>query len=236
VAFDSLQQFTADAAHELRAPLALLQAELEVSLRRTRTPNEYATSERVALAEVERLRRLVDRLLILARSDASAVQPFMQRVDVGDLLEETAERWRHVAGEKSVVIDVDLAVEGSLNGDPELLRSLLHNLLDNAVRHTPAGGRVGVRAERNTSTWHISVSDTGAGISAGMRDSIFRRFTRGDAARSPGTGGAGLGLALCRVIAEMHGGRITVGDHAGGGANFEVTLPAPPSHLGFGER
>ena len=97
VAFESLQQFTADAAHELRAPLALLQAELEVSLRRARTPHEYAASERVALAEVERLRRLVNRLLILARSDAGALQPLIQRVDVGDLLEETAERWRHVA-------------------------------------------------------------------------------------------------------------------------------------------
>jgi two-component system, OmpR family, sensor kinase len=226
VAFDSLQQFTADAAHELRAPLALLQAELEVSLRRARTPHEYAESERVALAEVERLRRLVNRLLILARSDAGALQPLIQRVDVGDLLEETAERWRHVAGARGVVIDVELVDEGSLNGDPELLRSLLHNLIDNAVRHTPSGGRVGIRAEMTDSTWHISVSDTGAGIPAGMRDAIFRRFTRGDAARAPETGGAGLGLALCRVIAEVHGGRIAVDDTDAGGAKFEVTLPS----------
>jgi two-component system, OmpR family, sensor kinase len=226
VAFDSLQQFTADAAHELRAPLALLQAELEVSLRRARTPHEYAESERVALAEVERLRRLVNRLLILARSDAGALQPLIQRVDVGDLLEETAERWRHVAGARGVAIDVDLVDEGSLDGDPELLRSLLHNLFDNAVRHTPSGGRVSVRAEMTDSTWHISVSDTGPGIPAGMRDSIFRRFTRGDAARAPETGGAGLGLALCRVIAEIHGGRITVDESGAGGAKFEVTVPS----------
>lgn len=226
VAFDSLQQFTADAAHELRAPLALLQAELEVSLRRTRTPSEYADSERVALAEVERLRRLVNRLLILARSDAGALQPLIQRVDVGDLLEETAERWRHVAGARGIAIDVDLVDEGSLNGDPELLRSLLHNLLDNAVRHTPSGGRVDVSAELTDSTWHISVADTGAGIPADMRDSVFRRFTRGDAARTPSTGGAGLGLALCRVIAEVHGGRIAVDSNRAGGATFEVTLPS----------
>ena len=226
VAFDSLQQFTADAAHELRAPLALLQAELEVSLRRARTPHEYATSERVALAEVERLRRLVNRLLILARSDAGALQPSIQRVDVGDLLEESAERWRHVAGAKDVAIDVDLVDEGSMNGDPELLRSLLHNLIDNAVRHTSAGGRVAVRAAMTDSSWHISVSDTGTGVPAGMRESIFRRFTRGDAARTPWTGGAGLGLALCRVIAEIHGGRIAVGDSGAGGAKFEVTVPA----------
>jgi heavy metal sensor kinase len=234
VAFESLQQFTADAAHELRAPLALLQAELEVSLRRARTPQEYATSERVALAEVERLRRLVNRLLILARSDAGALQPLIQRVDVGDLLEETVERWRHVAEERGIAIDVDLVDEGSLNGDPELLRSLLHNLLDNAIRHTPAGGRVGVRARMTDSSWHIVVSDTGAGIPEGMRDSIFRRFTRGDAARVPGTGGAGLGLALCRVIAEAHGGRIALVDSDAGGATFEVTLPAAPEPSAVG--
>jgi heavy metal sensor kinase len=228
VAFDSLQQFTADAAHELRAPLALLQAELEVSLRRARTPHEYATSERVALAEVERLRRLVNRLLILARSDAGALQPSIQRVDVGDLLEETAERWRNVASARGVGIDVDLVDEGSLNGDPELLQSLLNNLYDNAVRHTPSGGAVRVRAERTDATWHVSVSDSGAGIPVGTRDSIFRRFTRGDAARAPGTGGAGLGLALCKVIAEIHGGQISIADSEVGGAKFEVTLPALP--------
>ncbi len=228
VAFDSLQQFTADAAHELRAPLALLQTELEVSLRRTRTPREYADSERVALAEVERLRRLVDRLLILARSDAGALQPLIHRVDVGDLLEETAERWRYVAGAQGVAIDVDLVDEGSLNGDPELLRSLLHNLFDNAIQHTPSGGRVGVTAEMTDSTWRISVSDTGAGVPAAMREAIFRRFTRGDTARAPWTGGAGLGLALCRVIAEIHGGRIAVDDSDAGGARFEVTVPTTP--------
>jgi heavy metal sensor kinase len=226
VAFDSLQQFTADAAHELRAPLALLQVELEVSLRGARTPHEYATSEGVALAEVERLRRLVNRLLILARSDAGALQPSIQRVDVGDLLEETAERWRNVAAAQGVGVDVDLVDEGSLNADPELLRSLLNNLFDNAVRHTPSGGHVGIRAETTDSTWHISVSDTGAGIPAGTRDSIFRRFTRGDPARAPGTGGAGLGLALCKVIAEIHGGPISVDDSEAGGAKFDVTLPA----------
>ena len=155
-----------------------------MSLRRTRTPHEYADSERVALAEVERLRRLVDRLLILARSDAGALQPLIHRVDVGDLLEETAERWRYVAGAQGVAIDVDLVDEGSLNGDPELLRSLLHNLFDNAIRHTPSGGRVGVRAAMTDLTWRISVSDTGAGVPAAIRDAIFRRFTRGDTSRA----------------------------------------------------
>ncbi|MFI5284918.1 MAG: ATP-binding protein [Candidatus Dormibacteria bacterium] len=225
VAFDSLQQFTADAAHELRAPLALMQAELEVSLRRARTAQEYTASERVALAEVERLRRLVNRLLILARSDAGALQPLLQRVDAGDLLEEAAERWRTVARARDIAIDVDLVDEGLVDCDPELLRSLLHNLLDNAVRHTPAGGRVGVRAEMQDGTWHIRVSDTGPGIPADMRDSIFRRFTRGDAARATSTGGAGLGLALCRVIAEVHGGRIAVDDNGAEGATFEVIIP-----------
>ena len=225
VAFDSLQQFTADAAHELRAPLALIQAELEVSLRRARTSQEYTASERVALAEVERLRRLVNRLLILARADAGALQPLLQRVDAGDLLEEAAERWRTVARARDIAIDVDSVDEGLVECDPELLRSLVHNLLDNAIRYTPPGGRVGIRAETQDGNWHISVADTGPGIPADMRDSVFRRFTRGDTARATSTGGAGLGLALCRVIAEVHGGRIAVHDNGAGGATFEVIIP-----------
>lgn len=231
VAFDSLQQFTADAAHELRAPLTLIQAELEVSLRRARTPRQYQDSLRIALTEVEHLAGLLNQLLTLAQADAGALQATLQPIDLRGLVEETVGRWRQLAAGKHVAIDVDGSETGIANADPVLLRRLLDNLLDNAVRHTPSGGRVLVNVGLTEQTCQIAVSDTGSGIPASLRASIFDRFTRGDPARTRETGGTGLGLALCRVIAELHGGSIAVEDGAAPGAAFIVRLPRsrPPA-------
>jgi heavy metal sensor kinase len=224
-AFTALQQFTADAAHELRAPLALLRAELEVSLRYPRSPSEYRASQQIALAEVERLNGIADQLLTLARADAGALRPDFEIVDLGDLAEETVERWRPLARSRGVDLSIEVPDEGSAPADPELLRHLLDNLLDNAVRHTPAGGAVLVSVASRDNAWEIVVSDTGPGIPAQQRASIFERFTRGDAARGRATGGAGLGLALCRVIAEVHGGSIVLDGDGPRGATFRVYLP-----------
>jgi two-component system OmpR family sensor kinase len=223
-AFTTLQQFTADAAHELRAPLALLRTELEVSLARVRTPAEYEASQRVALAEVERLSALADQLLLLARADAGALQPAVEDVDIGDLVEETVERWRPLAGRRDIQVSADVHQEGTLPADHRLLRRVLDNLLDNAVRHTPDGGRVRVGVERGD-MWDITVSDTGPGVPPDERATLFERFARGDTARGRATGGAGLGLALCRAIAGLHGGSISLDEDGGPGARFRVRLP-----------
>jgi heavy metal sensor kinase len=224
-AFESLRQFTADAAHELRAPLTLVRAELELALNRTRSVDTYEGTLRSVLAEAERLSRMVDQLLMLARADAGALEARMQEVDVSDLLEETVSRWRPLAREKNVEMVADIPDSGTLSGDPDLLRRMLDNLIDNAVRNTPSGGSVRVSCSRNEENWSIAVQDTGPGVEESLRASLFERFTRADPARSRETGGAGLGLSLCAVIARLHGGRITL-DDAGPGARFVVLLPA----------
>jgi heavy metal sensor kinase len=225
--FAALQQFTADAAHELRAPLAVLRAELEVSLGKQRSTGEHVATERVALVEIERLSVIADQLLTLARAEAGALVPDAQAVDLGDLVDETVERWRPLARGKRVSLRAEVVDEGAVIGDPHLLRRVLDNLLDNAVRHSPAGGAVTVRLRRDGASWRLAVADSGPGVAPAVRGTLFERFTRGDEARGRDTGGAGLGLALCRAIATVHGGSVSLLDTPpGSGATFELTLPA----------
>ena len=224
-AFDSLQRFTADAAHELRAPLTVLRTELEVALRERRSADEYEDSMRVAVAEAEHLGAIADRLLTLARADAGVLVPVLRRVDLGDLVDETVARWRPVASTRGVALRSRVLAEGALDADPELLRRVLDNLIDNAVRHTPPGGESGLDVARAGDEWAVSVWDTGPGIDVARRATLFDRFSRGDAARGRGTGGAGLGLSLCRAIVGVHGGTIAL-EETTVGARLTVRLPA----------
>ena len=225
-AFTGLRRFTADAAHELRAPLALLRGEAELVLRRPRQPAEYEASARTVLHEAERLSRTVDQLLLLARADAGALTARFDRVELGALVEETAERWRARAVQKGVELRVEAVEDGSLRGDPDLLVRLVDNLLDNAVRHTPAGGAVAVRLERSNGWLILHVSDTGPGIDPKLAPTLFDRFTRGDPARQRDSGGAGLGLALCSTVVAVHGGSIGLENGAAPGAHLVAKLPA----------
>jgi heavy metal sensor kinase len=224
-AFESLRQFTADAAHELRAPLTLVRAELELALNRRRSVSTYEGTLRSVLVEAERLSRMVDQLLMLARADAGALEARIQEVDISDLLEETVSRWRSLAREKSVQLLAEIPDSGTLLGDPDLLRRMLDNLIDNALRNTPSGGSVRISCSRDEENWNITVQDTGPGVEESLRSRLFERFTRADPARGRETGGAGLGLSLCAIIARLHGGRITLED-SGPGARFVTLLPA----------
>jgi heavy metal sensor kinase len=224
--FQGLRRFTADAAHEFRAPLALMRTQVDVTLRRPRSAAEYEASERALLPEIERLSRLADQLLLLARADAGALAPRREVLDVPEVLEDTVERWRPAAREHRVKLLSQLPLEGSLSADPELMRRLLDNLMDNAVRHTPAGGSVSLAATEQPGSWVLSVRDTGPGVDSALRPRLFERFARSDAARSPSTGGAGLGLSLCAAIVQAHGGVISLEDSDAPGANFVVRLPA----------
>jgi heavy metal sensor kinase len=228
-AFDGLQRFTADAAHELRAPLALMRTQVDVMLRRDRSAEQYRESHRALLAEIERLSRMADQLLLLARADAGALVARSQELDVREFLEEVIERWRPAARENGVRLESDLPAEGLLPGDPDLLRRLFDNLIDNALRYTPKGGRVTATAAMEEGTWRIDVRDSGPGVSSELRARLFERFTRADAARGRDNGGVGLGLSLCAAIARAHGGSITLEpqpDHAG--ACLLVRLPTIP--------
>ena len=145
-------------------------------------------------------------LLILARADEGHLAIQAEAVDVADLLADVAARWQAVVETRNVNLEMELPDQGVVQGDPMLLARLLDNLMDNACRYTPARGSIWLAAEPDESGWHLSVSNTGAGIAPELRDEIFERFRRGDPSRTRETGGAGLGLALCQTIARLHGG------------------------------
>jgi heavy metal sensor kinase len=230
-AFDSLRRFTADAAHELRAPLALIRTEAEVALSRPRTEKQYRTSLETMLAEAERLGRLAEQLLLLARADAGSLVAQMTKIDLPKLVDETCSRWRSLAARREVNVVDEIADEGYVWGDADLLRRLLDNLIDNALRYSPRGGTIAVSCTLVESSWEIGVADSGSGVKPEMKPLLFERFARADPARRRDTGGAGLGLALCAVIARLHNGSISLDDSRGPGARFVVRLPAAPPPL-----
>jgi heavy metal sensor kinase len=226
-AFQSLRQFTADAAHELRAPLALMRTQVDVILRHDRSPEEYRESHRALLTEIERLSRLADQLLLLARADAGALETQRLPVDVSDLVEETVDRWRPRALERKVRLEASTGDQPMLAADPDLLRRLLDNLLDNGLRHTPPGGRVALQSWQEGGTVRLQVEDSGPGVDDRLAGRIFDRFTRADDARARDSGGSGLGLALAAAIVQAHGGSIHLENRPepGIGARFVVALP-----------
>jgi two-component system, OmpR family, sensor kinase len=223
--FETLRRFTADASHELRAPLTLMRTELEVALARERPAAEYVTVLGRIEGELQHLGRVVDQLLLLAQADAGSLVPSPAAVDVADLVEEVAARWRGAAAARGVTIAVDAPTSGTLAADPHLLRRVLDNLLDNALRHSPPGGRVDLCACRHEHDWLFDVADEGPGVHEAQRDRIFERFTRLDPARSRQSGGAGLGLALSAAVARAHGGTLELADVNGPGARFRLRLP-----------
>jgi heavy metal sensor kinase len=223
--FEGLRRFTADASHELRTPLALMRTELDSALARNREPAEYRRVLLEMQHEVEHMARMVDRLLMLARFDAGALHPAITSVDVADTLYEAAARWRSEAQKKSVSIEVDAPETGQAKADPDLLRRVLDNLLDNAVRHTPDGGEVRLKAEPDGGGWRLDVHDGGPGVPVDARPLLFQRFARPDGHRQRTNGGAGLGLALSQAIAEAHGGSLVLVENGAAGALFRLTLP-----------
>jgi two-component system OmpR family sensor kinase len=229
-AFDAQRRFTGDASHELRGPLTALRGEIELALRRPRSPDEYRRVLASNLQEVERLSQLSEDLLILARSDAGVIHPRLQRTDV-------LERARHVVGRldgkaSGKGVDVTVRHAGETDGifDPGLLDQLLWNLLDNALKFTPPGGAVEVSVTGREDAVELRVEDTGPGLHDHELDRIFERFYRSDAARTPNdeTSGTGLGLSIVRAIADVHGGSVRAARRDEGGARFTVRLPRSP--------
>jgi heavy metal sensor kinase len=228
-AFDALRRFTADAAHELRAPLTLMRSQLEVTLRRERTPDEYRDSHRVLLQEIDRLSRTAEQLLLLARADAGSLVTRKLAIDAGDFVEEVVGRWQLAAKQHGIQLLTDVRSEDTVQGDPDLLRRCLDNLMDNAVRHTPPGGQIIVLTSVEGPWWTLTVDDTGPGVDPAIRPRLFQRFIRADPARGPEGAGAGLGLSLCQAIAVAHGGGVTLGNSVRG-ARLVVRLPVGPGN------
>lgn len=223
--FASLRRFTADASHELRSPLTLMRTEVDVALARARGQGDYERVLHSVQAEIVHMSRVVDQLLLLAQADAGNLELLRTQVDVADFVEEAAARWQPVAEARGVTLEVQAPAAGVVDGDPVLLRRVIDNLIDNGIRYSPTLARVTLSAERANGEWLIDVADQGPGVPEEMRERIFDRFARADAARTRRGGGAGLGLALSAAVARAHGGGLELIDGAGG-ARFRLRLPA----------
>jgi heavy metal sensor kinase len=222
--FDTIRRFVGDASHELRTPLAVIQGEADVALAGDRTPAEYRETIAIIQDETRRLSRLVDDLLHLARADSENVKPHREPFYLNDLLAECCRSAQTLAASRGVALDCRSVQDVTFHGDPELLRRLTSNLLDNAIRYTPAGGKVSVGLETDADGVRIAVSDTGIGISPEAAAHVFERFYRADQARSREQGGFGLGLSIVKWIAESHNGTVELHSQPGVGSTFTVLL------------
>lgn len=228
VSFQAQRRFTADASHELRSPLTAMRGELEVALRRERTGEEYRQTLESTLEEAERLSRIADDLLTLARSDAGAIQPDLRVQDAVPLVKGVLERLRSPAEARGVLLSADLPAVLRLPLDRDLFTRVVWNLVDNAIRHGGSGGEVVIALQAARGTVRLVVEDRGPGLEHQPAGRVFERFSRADAVRTPGgdTGGAGLGLAIVAAAAEAHQGTVTAENRPEGGARFTVTLPS----------
>jgi signal transduction histidine kinase len=228
---EQMRRFMADAAHELRTPLTVLRSRAEVALQQPRTAAEYADAMHGIELESERLGRIVEDLLILARADAGERPIVRERVYLDDLTLDAAGAARVVAQAKGVDLELDEFDEAAVEGDPTLLRQLVMILLDNAVKFTARGGRVRVRVGTANDRPMLLVEDTGLGIPPEQLPHVFERFYRGDPARSRRDGasadGAGLGLSIAKWIADAHHAEIALTSSPGVGTRVSVRFASP---------
>jgi signal transduction histidine kinase len=226
--FAALRRFIADASHELKTPLTVMRAGVERALTDPRTAPEALAALDEALQEVRRMTELVDALLTLARVDEGRMELHTEPVDLNAVLHEVHETAQMLGEEAGLEVTLEVAPEPvAIQADRSRMRQLVMNLVSNAVKYTPAGGRVWLALTAGAEAATISVRDSGIGIAPGDVDRVFDRFWRADAARSR-TGerpGIGLGLSICKWIAEAHGGSIAVTSRPGRGTTFTVTLP-----------
>ncbi|HXH08977.1 MAG TPA: ATP-binding protein [Alphaproteobacteria bacterium] len=224
-AFQQVRQFSADASHELQTPLTILKGELEVALRTPRSPEEYQRVLTSALEECERLVRLVDGLLLLARADAGVLRMDRQPVALDRLVVAVVEDAQLLADPHAVHLCLGRIEPLTIQGDGEHLRRLLLNLIDNGIKYTPPGGRVTLALCRQEGWAVLQVADTGIGLAPEEQAHIFQRFYRATNTHLQREEGSGLGLCIAQSIAEAHGGRIHVESTPGYGSTFTVFLP-----------
>lgn len=230
-AFERERRFTGDAAHELRTPLTAMKGRVEVTLSRPRAVAEYTETLQEIGSQVERLIHLSNDLLFMARLDQGRQQTIRREaVSLADLLPAVIDQVQPLARRKDIGLDQEIPAAVAVEGDLDLLIRLFLNLLDNAIKYTPAGGRVAVRVKASGEEAVVAVSDSGPGIPTEHLPHLFERFYRveGDRARyleEDGQGGAGLGLAIAAEIVRVHGGRIEVESTMGEGTTFTVRLP-----------
>ena len=222
-AFEAQRRFVADASHEIRHPLAVLRAALDLALRRERSPEEYRVAIEDAIHQTDRVGTLAEGLLTLARTDAGVLNPRREPHDLSELAAGACRSLELIAASRGVSLEVR-AAPLAVALDPALIGRVIDNLIDNAIKVTPAGGTVVVQVEPFDGAALVHVIDRGPGVPLELREHLFERFFRGDAARVT-DGGAGLGLAIAKGIAEAHGGSMTYAPNVPAGSRFTLRLP-----------
>jgi heavy metal sensor kinase len=225
-AFKKITQFTADASHELRTPVAVMRTRAELSLRKARSADEYRDVIAEVLTELEKTSGLIEQLMFLARADSGAETLRFSATNVAEVLREACHQGSALAEAKQVAFQEQISGDSMwIQGDAGSLRRLFLILIDNAVKYTPANGQVEVSLQRNNGYVVAQVRDTGIGIAEADLPNVFERFYRADKARSRESGGVGLGLSIGRWITEVHAGTIEVHSSPGRGSTFQIRLP-----------
>jgi len=230
-AIGEMRQFSSALAHELRTPLTALRGDIEMAMSEQSDSNRQlrAASQ---LEEIDRLKRLIDQILVLARAEAGEIPLRVGAVDLGMLAASLVDQIEPVAQAKQITMRCEHADAVVVQGDADWLKRLVLNLLDNAIKFTAHGGQVSVRVSREGNVARLAVRDTGIGIDPGVKPHIFERFFRADPARSRGVDGVGLGLSLAKWIVDRHHGRIDVESQPGQGSVFTASIPLiPPPHI-----
>ncbi|MHB1871327.1 MAG: heavy metal sensor histidine kinase [Steroidobacteraceae bacterium] len=222
--FERLTQFSADLAHELRTPINNLMGEAQVALAHERSAPEYREVLHSALEEYARLARMIDRMLFLAYAEHTRRSPERAALDAAHEMQAVEDFYQVLAEESGV--ELTCAAGGQVFADPHLLRRALSNLVSNALKHTPRGGRVRIEGERAPDGgFNLRVSDTGMGIAPEHLPRLADRFYRVDPARTAGPGGSGLGLAIVKSIMDLHGGTLSIESVVGRGTTANLYFP-----------
>jgi len=220
-----MRQFSTALAHELRSPIAALRGEIELLAMKTHVDDAvYRQSAASQLEELDKLKRMIDQLLTLARAESGQIPLAHQRVELGPLVTSVVEQVEAVAEAAGLSLSADVVDAPAVNGDPEWLERLLLNLLDNAFKFTGRGGQVVVRLTADAEMAHLEVRDTGVGMAADVVPHVMERFYRADPARSPSNQGVGLGLSLVKWIVDRHHGTIDIDSQPGRGTTFAVNI------------
>jgi heavy metal sensor kinase len=218
-------QFTSDASHELRTPIAALKTGTEVILSKERTAEEYRKLHENNLISLEKMTRMINDLLLLSRSDSVENILHVKKFNLSNLLKELQNKFSVISDPKKVELSINGIPDIQINGDDVLLRRVFSNLLDNAIKYTSPNGRVCISLDDSEDEIIARIEDSGIGISEDNLEKIFDRFYRVDPSRSREAGGTGLGLNISKNIVELHKGRIEVKSKIGAGSKFDVILP-----------
>jgi heavy metal sensor kinase len=235
-AFQHIKRFSADVSHELRTPLTIIRGELEAAVQHEHLTPELLDLVGSALEETERLRTIVEQLLVVSRLDAGDAQMEKVPLDLGQLATSTAEQMLLLAEEKSITVRCDAQSGVEVEGDPSRLKQVVVNLLDNAIRYTGEGGSISVSAAKQDGWATLTVTDNGAGIPPEALPHVFERFYRADKARSRYSGGSGLGLAIVKAICTAHRGDVEITSTEGVGTTVTIRLLPATGHKTAGPR